>query len=262
MPSLSARLDDFAAALRDPARAAPDGLVGPDGEQSVKRFSVYRNNVMVGLSEALRANFPCVARLVGDEFFVAMARVFVAMKPPASPMLLHYGAEFPDFVESFSPAASVPYLADVARIERAATEAYHTRDELSLAPAALATVPLDKSPSLRLRLHPSLRMVRSQFPAFTIWKMNTRDGTPGPVDLSENQDTMILRSDADVDVRNVSPGCYEFVVALGTGLMLSQAMANTLAVDAHFELSENLREMIQMGAFVGFDLGGEESNNG
>ncbi|WP_137808219.1 MULTISPECIES: DUF2063 domain-containing protein [unclassified Pseudomonas] len=261
MPSLSARLDDFGSALLDPARAVPDGLVGPDGKPSARRFSVYRNNVVVGLSEALRASFPCVARLVGDEFFAAMARIFVAIKPPTSPILLHYGAEFPSFVESFNPAASVPYLADVARIERAATEAYHARDEIPLAPAALAAVPHNKSPSLRLRLHPSLRIMRSEFPAFTIWRMNTAGGTPGPVDLSESQDTLVLRSDAEVDVRSMSPGSYEFLVALESGLTLSQAMANAFTADAHFDLSENLQELIQMGAFVGFDLSGEEGND-
>lgn len=257
MPSLSARLEDFGAAVLDPARGVPAGLPGPDGEPSSRRFSVYRNNVVVGLSEALRANFPCVARLVGDEFFGAMARVFVAMKPPTSPILLHYGAEFPGFVQSFSPVASVPYLADVARIERAATEAYHARDEISLDTAALAAVSHEQAAFLRLRLHPSLRMLRSEFPAFAIWRMNTADGTPGPVDLSKSEDTMVLRADAEVDVRQVSPGSFEFVIAIGNGLTLSQAMANALAANAAFDLSENLRELIQMGALVGFDLASE-----
>ncbi|AEC19661.1 hypothetical protein PT7_1121 [Pusillimonas sp. T7-7] len=215
----------------------------------------------MGLTEALRASFPCVARLVGDEFFAAMARVFVAMNPPASPMLLHYGAEFPDFIASFSPAASLPYLADVARIEHAATEAYHARDEIPLTPAALAAVPHDQAPFLRLRPHPSLRLVRSPFPAFSIWQMNTAGATPAPVDLSESQDTMILRADAEVDVRHVSPASYAFVAALGTGLTLSRAMEHALTVNASFDLSENLRVLIQIGAFVGFELEAGENDH-
>ena len=126
------RQQAFASALLDSNLPAPQGLVGPDGVQSERRFTVYRNNVFVGLTEALRAGFPCTARLVGEEFFMAMARIFAAAHPPGSPVLLHYGAEFPDFIASFPPAASLPYLADVARIERAATEAYHERDEAPL----------------------------------------------------------------------------------------------------------------------------------
>jgi hypothetical protein len=257
VPSLSARLDDFGSALLDPALAMPEGLLGPDGEPSVRRFSVYRNNLVVGLSEALRSGFPCVARLVGDEFFAAMARVFVAMKPPTSPILLHYGAEFPDFVQSFPPAASVPYLADVARIERAATEAYDARDATRLAPAELAAVPNEEAAFLRLRLHPSLRVLHSEYPAFTIWKMNAADGTPGPLELSRSEDTLVLRADAEVDVRHVSRGSGEFLRALGSGLTLSQATANALDADALFDLSENLQVLMQIGALVGFDQGSE-----
>jgi hypothetical protein len=257
MARLAERQQTFAAALLDPLQPLPEGLVGPDGEASARRFRVYRNNVYVGLIEALRAGFPCVAKLVGDEFFAAMASVFVAIQPPASPILLHYGAEFADFIESFAPAASLPYLADVARIERAATEVYHTRDEIPLAPAALAAIPHEQSPSLRLRLHPSVRLLRSRFPAFTIWRMNSAGGTPEPVDLSVSENTLVLRPDAEVDVRRVRPGSHDFVTALGRGLTLAEATANALATDTEFDLAENLRELIQIGAVAGFDFSDE-----
>lgn len=254
MARLAERLDEFASALLDPGLEMPAGLLGPDGEPSARRYAVYRNNVFVGLTDALRARFPCVVKLVGNEFFAAMARVFAAGAHPNSPVLLHYGAEFPDFIASFPPAASLPYLADVARIELAATEAYHEREAQPLTPGALAGVPPDQTPMLRFQLHPSVRLVRSPFPAFTIWRMNIPDGTPEPVDLSEAQDTMLLRPDADVDVRQVPPASHDFVAALGQGLTLSQAMEAALATGGDFDLSENLRLLIQIGAFVGFEL--------
>ncbi|KAG1451921.1 hypothetical protein G6F57_016049 [Rhizopus arrhizus] len=164
MARLAERLEEFASALLDPERAVPEGLVGPDGEPSARRFAVYRNNVFVGLTDALRAGFPCVVKLVGDEFFAAMARVFAAATPPSSPVLLHYGAEFPDFIASFPPAEPLPYLADVARIERAATEAYHAHEAEPLAPSVLAGVPPDQASMLRFRLHPSVRLVRHDGP--------------------------------------------------------------------------------------------------
>jgi hypothetical protein len=261
MARLAERQQAFAAALLDSSLPAPVGLLGPDGEPSTRRFNVYRNNVFVGLTGALRASFPCTARLVGDEFFMAMARVFAADHPPGSPVLLHYGAEFPDFLASFPPAGSLPYLADVARIERAATEAYHARDEASLPPSALAGVPPEQALFLRFRLHPSVRLLRSPFPAFTIWRMNTADGTPKPVDLAQCQDTLVLRPDAEVDVRQVLPASHDFVAALARGMTLAQALETALAADAGFDLSENLRELIQMGAFAGFNLDAGENHH-
>jgi len=54
------RQRNFAAALLDPNMPVPLGLVGPDRETSEKRFNVYRNNVVAGLVEALKAAFPAV----------------------------------------------------------------------------------------------------------------------------------------------------------------------------------------------------------
>ncbi len=125
MQQLAERQRGFAAALLDPGLPMPDGLVGPDGEPGPKRFAVYRNNVVAGLTETLKDAFPAVHRIVGTDFFRAMARAYVLVEPPRSPIMLDYGAGFPDFIRQFDPAAGLPYLADVARIERAWTEAYH-----------------------------------------------------------------------------------------------------------------------------------------
>ena len=89
---------EFAGALLDPAAAVPMGIIGPDGLPTSRRFAVYRNNVVISLIEALQANFPAIRRLVGEEFFHGMAREFIIREPPSSPILLEYGAGFPDFV--------------------------------------------------------------------------------------------------------------------------------------------------------------------
>ena len=102
---LAERQGGFAAAVLDAGAPIPPGLVGPDGKPSARRFAVYRNNVIVGLSESMKITFPAVARIVGEEFFLAMARAYVVADPPRSPMLLEYGDGFPDFVERFPPAA-------------------------------------------------------------------------------------------------------------------------------------------------------------
>ena len=160
MQPLAERQRQFAAALLDPERPAPPGLVGPDGEPSPRRFAVYRNNVVAGLMGTLKDAFPAVCRIVGQEFFRAMARAYVVSEPPRTPILLEYGTGFPGFIRQFEPAAMLPYLADVACIERAWTEAYHAPEALPLDPAALMAIEPDQRPSIRLLLHPSVRIVR------------------------------------------------------------------------------------------------------
>src|SRR5690242_18933636 len=103
---LAERQKDFAMALLDAARAPPTGLVGPDGIASSRRFGVYRNNVVAGLIETLKENYPAVHRIVGSEFFRAMAAQFVTANPPHSPVMLDYGAGFAKFIARFEPVVT------------------------------------------------------------------------------------------------------------------------------------------------------------
>ena len=94
--SIAEHQDAFARALLWRDDAVPATIVRPGAQRSRRSASrVYRNNVFASLTSCLAARFPVVARLVGEEFFNAMARVFVERYPPASPALFEYGDEFP-----------------------------------------------------------------------------------------------------------------------------------------------------------------------
>lgn len=255
MPRLAEQQRDFAAALLDPELPVPPGLVGPDGEPSLKRFAVYRNNVVAGLTDALKDAYPAVHRLVGTDFFRAMARVYVAIEPPRSPIMLDYGAGFPDFIGSFEPAASLPYLADVARIERAWSEAYHAPEAAPLELAAFAAIDPDQLPAIRLRLHPSVRFVRSRFPALTIWQMNVGDGVPAPVDFDAGgEDALIVRPMADVEVRLLPAGSFEFIQELANESSILAGLEAGLTANPRFDLADNLSDLMQSGAVVGYSF--------
>ncbi|MEO6031507.1 MAG: DUF692 family multinuclear iron-containing protein [Burkholderiaceae bacterium] len=254
VPGLAERQRGFARALLDPQRPIPPGLVGPDGEPSERRFAVYRNNVVSGLIDTLQAAFPAVGRIVGAEFFRAMARVYVAQEPPDSPILLGYGAGFADFIGTFGPAAALPYLPDVARIEHAWAEAYHATDTTPLDPAALAQIAPDALPGLELHLGLSVRLIRSGFPALTIWRMNVDDGVPGPVDLAAGgENVLVARPGTQVELRLLSPASAEFVQSLIDGQPVIEATRAALGVDSHFDPALDLAELVQSGIVVGFE---------
>lgn len=247
------RQSEFAIALLDPGRPVPAGIVGPDGDPCPKRFAVYRNNVVVGLREALKAAYPAVLRLVGEEFFDAMAGIYVRAAPPQSPIMLDYGASFPAFIKTFSPAANVPYLSDVARIERAWLEAYHTAEACPLAAEAFAAIPTNELPGIRLLLHPSVRVVRSNMPAFTIWRMNIIDGVPDEVTLEEKgEDTLVVRPEATVEVRSLPAGAADFIDALLAGHTVAEAAELAAACDGRFELPSNIAGLIEAGAIFAY----------
>lgn len=251
---LDARQRDFALAILDPERAIPAGLVGPDGMPSARRFAVYRNNVVAGLIEALKAAFPATCRIVGEDFFAAMARIYVAYEPPASPVMLDYGAGFPSFVGGFAPAAALPYLGDVARLERAWAEAYHAAEAKPVNPSALADVDPARLPALRLLLHPSLRIVRSRYPMVRIWQMNTAGGVPAPVALDAGaEDALVMRPAAEVEVRALQPGTAVFTEALMAGAPVLDALTRALASDHRFDLCRALAGLLEADAIIGWE---------
>jgi hypothetical protein len=253
MQSLAELQRGFAAALLDPALPAPAGLVGPDGKPSSTRFAVYRNNVMVGLTQTLKDAYPAVHRIVGSEFFNALARAFVVGALPRSPMLFDYGAGLPDFIDRFEPASVLPYLADVARIERAWIEAYHSAEATPTGPSAFSEIDPDLLPEVGLVLHPSVRIVSSRFPALTIWRMNVEDGVPAQVDLAAGgEDALVVRPQAEVEVRSIPPGSADFIRALASGRSVLAALEEALVSSPGFDLASNLTDLIQVGAVIGF----------
>ena len=201
----------FAAALLDPDAAVPGGLVDPFGRPSPKRFSVYRNNVASSLTRALEAAFPTVRKLVGDEFFAAMAGVFLRAHPPTSRMMMLYGDALPGWLETFPPVAHLGYLPDVARLDQAMRESYHAADSEPLPEAEFQRLIGGDIVGLRLRLAPSLRLVRSAWPVQSIWAATAEAGpTPQP----GAEAALVLRPQFDPRPHRLSGPDGTFVQAL------------------------------------------------
>lgn len=245
---------DFAHALLDPDLPPPDAVTAHTGRRPQKRFAVYRNNVVVSLINALRAKFPATGRIVGADFFAGMAQLFVTARPPRSKILHTYGDDFGDFIAAFEPAAAVPYLADVARLEAARTRAYHAADAESLAPAAFAGIPPHAIGALRLTLHPSLQVLRSRHPVVTIWAMNAGEMELGPVDAAAAEDALVLRPALEVIVRSLPPGGAAFLQGLADDMTLAEATERAAAADTRFDLTANLTGLIGSGAVIAFRI--------
>ena len=239
----------FAPALLDPDRATPAEVAGPNGKAARMRYNIYRNNVTVSLINALAATFPATMRITGVDFFRAMARFHVRATPPTSPLLFEYGHDFPDFIERYEYAQSMPWLADVARIERAWLDAYHAADEEPLTPQALASIPPDRLADTVLTPHPATRIVRSRFPAVSIFAANRSDGPVGRIKAAEPEDALATRPGLEVIVRHLPSGGAVFLSRLIAGETFGAAAAAAFAGCPQFELSANIAGMIEAGAF-------------
>lgn len=237
----------FAAALTDPGAPLPAGLTTARGEADAARFAIYRNNVMVALIKPLEARFPVVRRLVGDDFFRAMARDFVRGSKPASPLMHRYGDGFSAFMRAYEPAASLPYLGDVAELEAGWTDAYHAADEQPISVADIAILPAEKLPFARLTPHPGAMLVASPFPVGSIWAAHQTPEVQ-PVASATPETVLIVRPALDVHVHILPSSDASFAAALMAGQPLGEA-AQQSAANPGFDFGAALVGLISLGAF-------------
>ncbi len=245
----------FSAALLDPARPCPAGLVAWNGSDPAPRLAVYRNNVVASLIDALATTFPVVHQLVGTDFFRAMAAVFVRQAPPSSPVLTRYGDGFAAFVRHFGPAAGLPYLADVACLEFARVRAYHAADATPVTTEAIGRVLACREAigDLTLVLHPSVSLVRSRHAVVSIWNAHQEREVPDEVDPDRPESALILRADSSVVVLEAR-GAADFIDALQRGSRLSDAANGAAAMEPSFDLSTALGFLITHGAISALHL--------
>lgn len=246
----------FVPGLLDPARATPALVAGPNGKGAEKRFNVYRNNVTVSLIDALVAVFPATMRITGEAFFRAMARFHVRETPPTSPLLFEYGRDFPNFIERYDYAQSMPWLADVARIERAWLDAYHAADADVLQPDVLASIRPEQLGDLVFEAHPATRIVCSAYPAVTIFSANRASDPVGRIDATVAESALVTRPMFEVKVRRLSPGADIFLAHLVAGEPLGKAAATATEHRPQFDLATAIRTMLEAGAFSAIRHGG------
>lgn len=218
----AAQQSRFAGALLDPARDV-DALVGA-GEAARRRFGVHRNNVVAGRVDALAQSFPALQRLLGPEYFAALAGHFVRTRPPASAVLFEYGEELPDLIESFAPLAGYPWLADVARLERLRVVAWHAADAPTLVPAQLSEVAVERLPETRVQLHPSTRWLASRFPVVDLWQAQA-SGDGHADAAAPPQVAIVWRVDGEVHVRALDAAGFAAMRAVAAGHCLGDVFA-------------------------------------
>lgn len=236
-----------------PALAA---AVTGDGLQPEARLRVYRNHVVISLREALRATFPVVCRLVGEDFFAGLTRAFITAHPPQTPCLFEYGAVLGDFIAGFAPASSLPYLADVARLEWAMNAAYHTRIEQPIDPALLASADPDSLARSTLLLQPSLHLVTSPHPVDAIWRANQADRDGAGVDLATSGCRLLVwRRGDDAVFQTLDAAAATFIGALMAGHTLAAALERASEAAEDFDPGIALVLLLDCGLVISLSPG-------
>lgn len=242
-------LDAFSAALD-----GDDRSLAPwwgDAERGLAGLSVYRNTVAKGCADALTGLFPAVTAVVGPDWMRGAAARFAAEHPPARASLIDYGEAFPDWLAVFEPAADMPFLPGLARLDRMWSEAHLAADAAPLEAQALAALTPEDFAVVRAVLHPSARLAAFDDGLPTLWSgLRAEEGPPDELALDpEPQAVLIVRPGGAVSHHTLSPGALAFLIACAADESLGEAAAVALAEEPDLDLSQAFAALIVAGAF-------------
>src|SRR6185437_7512717 len=214
-----------------------------DGIEPAARLSVYRNTFLASLTAALRLSYPAAHRLTGEAFFEGAAQIFVAERPPRSAYLDEYGAGFAEFLTRFPPAAAVPYLPDVARLEWAVNQALHAPDVEPLDVTQLAELSPEDAACLCFVPHPAVGLLRVDYPVDAIWRavLDRDDPALSAIDLAAGPAwLMVERADTAVEVKRMREPEWRFMAELCAGGPLQAVLDSNRDLDAPPLLANHL----------------------
>jgi hypothetical protein len=251
MPTLRELQSDFRRFLTGEVPERLLGLVDGAGFEPEARLSIYRNNMLVTLTEVLKATFPVVCRLVDDRFFEYAANAFIQRHLPASPCLVEYGGDFPDFLAGFPPAACLAYLSDTARLEWAIGRVLQAPGPESPIPlASLVSVRGDPA-QIRLRATGACRYVASAHPIDRIWHFNQPDMEPAEIPDERGGVHLEVRRADGLQITRLPVAVWTFRSRIADETALGAAAAEALAIAPDFDLAAELAALFAAGLVVG-----------
>jgi len=216
------------ALLAWPADDAMQKIAAHAIDSRARGLKAYRTNGHALAERALRAAYPVVAQLLGDESFADLGRALWHAEPPVRGDIACWGESLAAWAQTSVQLQDEPYLPDVARAEWALHQCAGAPDQ----PADLATLALltTQDPAqLRLVLAPGCAVVRSDWPIASILGAHL-EASPSLEEAGAQlragvaQDAVVWRAGLRPRVRLALAGEAAVVQVLLAGDSLAQAL--------------------------------------
>jgi len=199
----------------DPAIAA--SVHGPQVEH---RLRIYGDAYRLRLLEVLGNDFPVTKALLGEDRFDAIALDYVQAHPSTHPSLRHFGRAFADWLRQ---RAARPHAShELARFEWLQGEAFDAADANPLTLDAIAALPAEAWPTLRLHLQPSVRMLAMGCNAATLVDAHARGDALPALRVAPTADWLLWRNDGDVHWRRLDADEASLLRAIADGECFGQ----------------------------------------
>jgi hypothetical protein len=207
---------------RDAPGVARQIIAGGPGVQ--RRLGIYRTNTRENFAVALEAAFPLLHRCTGAEEFRQLAWAYQKACPSPAGNLFHVGRRLPAFLADHLHGTGDEYQIDVARLEWRVQESMVAADsDEALDLAALAAVPPERQAGIRFHVHPSVRLLRTEYAVFALWEA-LQSRRPVPPARREPECLLVLRRAAGVELQRLPGTDLAWLEALQAGATFGVAV--------------------------------------
>jgi len=172
----------------------------------------------------MEGEFPTTRQLLGEDAFAAACRRFIAKNPSRTRTLNSLSAKFPDFLARTLPRTGRNSLAaDVARIERAMEDAFDAPRAEPMTAAQFAAIGAGDWERVKLRVTPSLVLLKLRYPAnafMTALRRGEKPRLPKP----RATHVIVFRRGYQVFRRDQEPEQWKLLASLLAGKPLAAAV--------------------------------------
>ena len=226
-------------------------------------LAVYRNTVTRGSLDVLATTYGTVVRMVGEDWFRAAAAAYLSDHRPSTPSLLHYGADFADWLSTFPPAQDTPYLSSIAHLDRLWWDAYFAAEAETLDPAVLSQLDAVTLETTALVLHPSVRLAAFDHNLASLWLAHRDEAGPAEFEITATPEyILIARQALEVAPRLISPAEHAFLTACQNENSIMAAAGSALAIDPAASLPEIIGAHLASGVLSGLTPTPARSDHG
>jgi hypothetical protein len=211
-----------------------DMLVSGDATHRKERLSIYSNGYFVRLRETLQVDHEILWSYLGDDLFDVAVEGYIRETPSKHRSLRHYGDSIPDYLKETELFSDIPVIADLARFERLLLEVFDAPESNRLSNESLANVPATAWPGMKLKFHPSVRLIALHTNAVEIWKALKEKQVPPGAEENKNHWVCWRNSERLSEFRPVDSTEYEILQLISQAYSLAdlcEFMASILPED-------------------------------
>ena len=218
------------------------------------RWHVYAHGYTARIVEALEQECAAVRHILGPESFTALVARYVAVFPPRSFDLANVGDRLARVLEFDPLSQDLPFLPDLARLERAVAEAFVAADAAPLRWEGLRALLPEDAASLRLSLAPGVLLLRSPWPLADLWRVRLEEDDDAIAVEGRPSRVLVHRGGGRVRVEDLSEAEAGLVEAAGPGdvtLVDLQALSGASAgADGLARLLSAFQALVEREVFV------------